>query len=53
MKSVDPILTGQYLRSETRQAPPKELMQAVGAPIAPEAEMQEIEQAKAVEEGNG
>ncbi|NJL86509.1 MAG: NADH-quinone oxidoreductase subunit NuoB [Leptolyngbyaceae cyanobacterium SM1_1_3] len=40
LKSVDPILTGQYLRSDTRQAPPKELMQAVGAPVEDLAQMQ-------------
>ncbi|XGW00628.1 MAG: photosynthetic/respiratory NAD(P)H-quinone oxidoreductase subunit K [Leptolyngbya sp. BL-A-14] len=35
MKAVDPILTGQYLRSETREAPPKELQEAMGLPVAP------------------
>jgi NAD(P)H-quinone oxidoreductase subunit K len=32
---VDPILTGKYLRSETRQAPPRELMEAMGLPVDP------------------
>ena len=35
MKSVEPILTGQYLQSATREAPPKELQEAMGLPIAP------------------
>jgi NAD(P)H-quinone oxidoreductase subunit K len=35
MKSVEPILTGQYLQSATRQAPPKELAEAVGMPVPP------------------
>jgi len=33
MKVVESILTGQYLQSETRQAPSKELMEAMGMPI--------------------
>ena len=33
MKQVSPILTGQYLKSQTRQAPPKELAQAMGMPV--------------------
>lgn len=35
MKTVDPILTGQYLQSGTREAPPKELMAAMGLPVPP------------------
>lgn len=35
MQSVDPILTGTYLQAATREAPPKELMEAMGMPIAP------------------
>lgn len=35
MKAVDPILTGKYLRSESRYAPPKELTEAMGMPIPP------------------
>ena len=35
MKAVDPILTGQYLRSATREAPPKELQEAMGLPVPP------------------
>ncbi len=36
LKPVDPILTGEYMRSLTRQAPPRELMAAMGMPT-PEA----------------
>ena len=35
MKAIEPILTGKYLQVETRQAPPKELMEAMGLPVAP------------------
>ncbi len=35
LKPVDPILTGQYLRSSTREAPPQELMAAMGMPVSP------------------
>ncbi|NJP09612.1 MAG: NADH-quinone oxidoreductase subunit NuoB [Leptolyngbyaceae cyanobacterium RU_5_1] len=35
MKSVEPILTGQYMQSGTREAPPKELMEAIGMPVPP------------------
>ncbi|WP_253188441.1 NADH dehydrogenase subunit K [Leptolyngbya sp. 'hensonii'] len=35
MKVVSPILTGQYLQSDARQAPPKELMDAIGMPVPP------------------
>jgi len=35
LKAVPEILTGQYLRADTRQAPPKELMQGIGLPISP------------------
>jgi NAD(P)H-quinone oxidoreductase subunit K len=34
MKAVEPILTGEYLASATRKAPPKELAAAMGMPIA-------------------
>ena len=33
MKAVEPILDGKYLQSATRQAPPKELGEAMGMPI--------------------
>jgi NAD(P)H-quinone oxidoreductase subunit K len=48
MQSVDPILTGKYLQASTRQAPPRELMQAMGMPV-PAA----LEQEAQKEESNG
>lgn len=42
MKQVSPILTGKYMKSQTRQAPPKELAQAMGIPMT-EA-LQEVKQ---------
>ncbi|NJN59037.1 MAG: NADH-quinone oxidoreductase subunit NuoB [Leptolyngbyaceae cyanobacterium SL_5_9] len=38
---VPDILTGKYLQAESRQAPPKELMEAMGMPITPA--LQEVE----------
>ncbi|XGB38920.1 MAG: NADH dehydrogenase subunit K [Cyanobacteria bacterium LVE1205-1] len=35
MKLTDPILTGEYLQSQSRQVPPKELVAAIGMPIPP------------------
>lgn len=35
MKPVEEILTGQYLRSETRSTPPKELTESIGMPVPP------------------
>jgi NAD(P)H-quinone oxidoreductase subunit K len=35
MKPVDPILTGKYLQTATRQAPPLELAEASGMPVTP------------------
>ena len=35
MKAAAPILTGKYLQSDTRQAPPKELTEAMGMPVPP------------------
>lgn len=35
MRAVDAILTGKYLQSATRQAPPKELTEAIGMPVPP------------------
>lgn len=40
LNNVPEILTGQYLRAETRQAPPKELMEALGLPVTPALEQQ-------------
>jgi len=48
MKPVPPILTGKYLQTETRQAPPKELMASMGMPV-PSA----LEEAEKQEENNG
>jgi NAD(P)H-quinone oxidoreductase subunit K len=35
LKPAPPLLTGEYIRSETRQAPPKELMESMGMPVSP------------------
>ncbi|WP_033374235.1 NADH dehydrogenase subunit K [Spirulina subsalsa] len=35
MVAVEPILTGEYLQSGTRQAPPKVLTEGYGMPVAP------------------
>jgi NAD(P)H-quinone oxidoreductase subunit K len=35
MKVVPPILTGEYLQSATRVAPPQELTETMGIPVAP------------------
>lgn len=35
MQATEPILTGKYLQSATRQAPPKELLEATGMPVTP------------------
>ena len=45
MKAVDPILTGKYIQSQTRQAPPKELAEAMGMPLPAieSAEQEEVE----------
>ncbi len=45
MKMVEPILTGKYIQSETRQAPPRELAEAMGMPL-PAIESAETEEAK-------
>lgn len=43
MKPVPSILTGAYLQAATRQAPPKELMEAMGMPVAPAIQATEKE----------
>lgn len=48
MRPVPPILTGQYIQSESRNAPPKELMQAMGMPVE-----SALEQAAKQEEVDG
>lgn len=35
MLATEPILTGKYLQSATRQAPPKELLESTGMPVPP------------------
>jgi NAD(P)H-quinone oxidoreductase subunit K len=40
MKYVPEIHTGEYLKMATRQAPPRELMEAMGMPVAPVLEEQ-------------
>jgi NAD(P)H-quinone oxidoreductase subunit K len=35
MKQVDPILTGKYLQSESRQGPPQQLTESLGMPLSP------------------
>ncbi len=35
MKATSPILTGKYLQSQTRVAPPLELTEAMGMPVSP------------------
>jgi len=44
MKVVPDILTGKYLQSESRQAPPAELAAAVGMPIPPALAAQETQE---------
>jgi NAD(P)H-quinone oxidoreductase subunit K len=45
MKAVEPILTGKYIQSEARQAPPKELAEAMGMNL-PTIESVEKEEAE-------
>ena len=35
MKQVEPILTGKYLQTETRQTPAKQIVESMGMPIPP------------------
>lgn len=45
MKVVEPTLTGEYLKSRSRQAPPQELTEAMGMPVPPalaSAEKEEV-----------
>jgi NAD(P)H-quinone oxidoreductase subunit K len=46
MKPVPDIFTGKYLQSDARQAPPKELAEAIGMPIAPERQAEPALQSK-------
>jgi NAD(P)H-quinone oxidoreductase subunit K len=43
MRVVPEILTGNYLKSDSRQAPPKELMEAMGMPVSPALEQTQKE----------
>jgi NAD(P)H-quinone oxidoreductase subunit K len=45
MKVVPPILTGEYLRAEARQAPPKVLGEALGMPVPPALKVADKEKA--------
>lgn len=47
LKPVQPILDGKYLQTETRTSPPKELMQAMGTPVA--SAFAEVEQKEAAD----
>ncbi|WP_373479377.1 photosynthetic/respiratory NAD(P)H-quinone oxidoreductase subunit K [Geminocystis sp.] len=44
LKVVEPILTGNYMRSETRQNPPAELAAAMGLPVSPTLETTKAKQ---------
>lgn len=46
MKPTTPILTGQYLQSPTRNAPPKELTEAMGMPVPPALQSAKKEEVK-------
>jgi NAD(P)H-quinone oxidoreductase subunit K len=42
MKIVPPILTGQYLEAQTRQAPPRELAESLGIPLVTDRPVEEM-----------
>jgi NAD(P)H-quinone oxidoreductase subunit K len=44
LKVVEPIHTGKYLQSETRNQAPKELMEAMGIPVPPALQAVEKEE---------
>lgn len=44
LKAVAPILTGKYLQSPTREAPPKELVEATGMPLPATVKQSEKEE---------
>jgi NAD(P)H-quinone oxidoreductase subunit K len=46
MKAVEPILDGRYMRTGLRDAPPKELMEAMGLPLSPALKSVETEEIK-------
>jgi NAD(P)H-quinone oxidoreductase subunit K len=49
MKVVSPIHDGKYLQAATRQAPPKELTEAIGMPVPPA--LQSVAQKEEVNRG--
>jgi NAD(P)H-quinone oxidoreductase subunit K len=46
LKSVPEIITGKYLESETRQAPPPELAAAIGLPVPPALQTADFKRAE-------
>ncbi|MDX2273440.1 MAG: NADH dehydrogenase subunit K [Cyanobacteriota bacterium] len=56
MQAVPEILTGEYLESESRQAPPPELAAAIGLPVPPALQTADLrlspEEVKALRGGN-
>ena len=46
MKALPPILTGKYVASPTRQAPPRKLTEAMGMPLPPALETLNQEKVK-------
>jgi NADH-quinone oxidoreductase, B subunit len=46
LKPVPEIITGKYLESETRQAPPPELAAAIGLPVPPALQTADFKQAE-------
>ncbi|KOR35428.1 MULTISPECIES: photosynthetic/respiratory NAD(P)H-quinone oxidoreductase subunit K [Planktothricoides] len=51
MKAVSPILTGQYLQTESRQVPPKQLTEAMGMPVPPALKSAQSAQKQEVKRG--
>ncbi|MCJ2543939.1 NADH dehydrogenase subunit K [Thermostichus vulcanus] len=46
LKPVPEIITGKYLESETRQAPPPELVAAIGLPVPPALQTADLKRAE-------
>ena len=46
LKPVPEIITGKYLESETRQAPPPELAAAIGLPVPPALQTADFKRAE-------
>lgn len=51
MKAVEPILTGKYLQTESRQVPPKQLTEAMGMPVPPALKSAQSAQKQEVKRG--